>query len=479
MGRLDTYIVENNDDKKRFEKYLKTNGMLKAGVKVLNDITKKGYKAYVVGGAVRDIILGLDPHDIDIATNMPEVELEKMYKTYDIGQSKDFGIVVINVQGHQFEIAQFRQDGKYTDGRRPDSVKICLDFKDDAARRDFCFNAMGIDSSGNIIDHFDGKKDIKNKVLKTVGNPDDRFGEDHIRMMRAARFAPKLGFKIDPKTKDAMIKHAPKLDKVSKERVFDELWKAAEQTGDKFAETIKILDETGILKVILPELLKLKDFKEMEMHHPEAYAEGGKGTPFDHTMAALKKNKVKDPLVNLGILFHDIGKATSYKKVDGKHTFHGHAEEGKEIIDTIAKRLKMSNKHKDAILFAVMNHMKIHRGIDMKPSKIIKIVKDENWEVLKAVSYCDDRCRIGLYKKGEFEKIIDNMEKVTKKWGDKTAGTMVKVVDGSRVLKLTGERPSKLIGDIIKRVTDIAISKNIRSDKELDKLVLQVYGELK
>jgi len=479
MTRLSQHITENSDDKKRWITYLKTNAMLKAGVKILNDINKKGYKAYIVGGSVRDLFLDKEPHDIDIATNCPIDILDKMYKTYDIGKSKDFGIVVVKSGSYSFEIAQFRTDGTYSDGRRPDSVKICQDFKGDASRRDFCFNAMGIDADGNIVDYFDGKKDIKNKVVRTVGNPHDRFEEDRLRMMRAVRFSGKLGFDIEPKTKEAIKQNVHKLKDLSPERIKDELFKMASQSGNKFADTLAILDEVGMLGIILPELMKLKDFREVEEFHPEAYTSGGKGTPFDHVMAALRKNQIADPLINMSILLHDIGKGTTYANIDGKHTFHGHAEEAKDLIDTIAKRLKLPNKEKDAILFAAVNHMKMHSALDMKPSKIIALVKDENWELLKAVSMCDDSCRGILFNKRRFDDVIDGMEKITKKWGDKTAGTVVKVIDGQRVMQLTGLKPSKQVGDIIKQVTDIAINTNIKSDKELDKLVLQIYGEMK
>ncbi len=476
--RLTDYINEEVDGKKRFNEYLKTNGMLRAGVALLRDITKKGYKAYIVGGSVRDIILGHNPHDVDITTNMPVDELEKSYKTYDIGKSKDFGIVVVKKDGHDFEVAAFRTDGTYTDGRRPDSIKVCTDFKADASRRDLCFNAMGIDGEGNIIDYFDGQKDIKNKIVRTVGNPNDRFQEDYLRMIRTARFAGKLGFEIESETKDAIKKNVHKLKDLSVERIKDELWKMASQSGSKFADTIKILDDVGILKIILPEMMKLKDFQEQERWHPEAF-ETGKGTPFDHTMAALRKNKIKDPLVNMALLLHDIGKGVTYKSIDGKSSFHGHAKEASEIIDTIAKRLKLSNKEKDAILFATVNHMKMHKGAEMKPAKIIKLVKDKNWELLKLVSLCDDSCRTGLFDKAKFNKTIETMEKISAKWGSKTTGTTVKVIDGKRVLKLTGLRPSKLVGDIIKKVTEIVLSKGIKSDKEMDKLIMDVYKEMK
>ena len=357
MSRLQNYITENSDDKQRFNKYLKTNGMLKAGVEVIRKIEADGGKAWIVGGAVRDIIMGDNPHDVDIATSHPMEKLEKLFKTYDIGQSKDFGIVVVNHKGHQFEIAQLRADGKYTDGRRPDKVEFNVGLEGDMARRDLTFNAMAIDGEGNIIDHFGGKDAIKAKVIQTVGNPNDRFGEDHIRMMRAVRFAGKLGFDIESKTKDAIKQNKDKLMKVSMNRISDELWKMASQSGSKFADTIKILDEVGILELILPELMKLKDFKENPIHHPEAY-EDGKGSPFDHTMKALRKNKLADPLTNMAILFHDIGKGyTHATKADGSSSFYDHAKMAGEVIETIAKRLKLSNKVKNALRFSAVNHM--------------------------------------------------------------------------------------------------------------------------
>jgi len=479
MARLIQFLTEDN--KKRWMNYLKNSPMLRAGVKVLNTITSKGYESYLVGGAVRDIILGKSFKDADIATNAPVEELEKMFKTYDIGKNKDFGIVVTKVDGFQIEIAVYRADGKYLDGRRPESVSFNVDLKGDMSRRDLTINAMAIDKDGNIIDHFEGQKAIKDKVIQTVGNPFDRFEEDRLRLMRSARFAGKFGFDIEPNTKKAMSQMAHKLKDLAPERIKDELFNMASASGAKFADTIRILDDTGILNVILPELMKLKDFKEMEDYHPEAYtgSDRRKGTPFDHVMAALRKNQIADPLVNMGILLHDIGKGTTYANIDGKHTFHGHAEAAKDIIDTIAKRLKMSNKEKDALLFAAVNHMKIHIAYQMKPSKIIKLVNDENWEILKMVAYADAAARKGLFNQSEFDSLIDEMEAINKKWGEKITGTTIKIVDGNRVMTLTGLPSGKKVGMIIKKVTDEVLNKGIRSDKEIDDLIMKVYQETK
>ncbi len=478
--KFQKYLTETDDKeiKQRWNQYLQKNSMLKNGVDILNKINSYGYDAYIVGGGVRDIILGKEPHDIDISTNMPIEKLDTIFKTYDIGKSKDFGIVVVNQGGFQYEIAQFRSEKDYSDGRRPDHVEIVKDFKTDAARRDLTINAMAIDGEGNIIDHFNGKKAIKDKIIKTVGNPYDRFKEDKLRMMRACRFSSKFCFMIDPDTKKAIKDNKFGIKDIAIERVKDELVKMASLSGDKFANAITTLDEVGILDIILPEITKLKEFKETPKHHPEAYIDG-EGSTYDHTLAALRKNKLQDPIINLSILFHDIGKQLTYKKIGDKHTYYGHAQEGVELIDNIAKRLKLTNKEKDAIMFSMVNHMKLFKGNVMKPNKILKLVGDGNWGVLKQVSYCDDSCRIGLFDKKVFDDTINNMEKISKKWSDKLNDKKIKIIDGNKVMKLTGMKPSKSVGLVIKKVTDIIINKGIKDQKEIDKYIMRVYNELK
>jgi len=247
--RFKRYLAEAREMFKEWQKYVRDNKELTAAVGVLDKINKSGYKAYIVGGTVRDIILGnLKPHDIDIATNAPMDELGRMFKTFDIGKSRDFGIVVVRYGSFSFEVAQFRQDGKYKDGRRPEAVTISGSFEQDAARRDFTINAMGINASGEIIDYFDGRKDIQNKVLKTVGDPRERFGEDYLRMLRAPRFASKLGLEIEKGTEKAIQKLSTNIKELAPERIYDELVKAASQSGDKFADYIVQLDKLKLLK---------------------------------------------------------------------------------------------------------------------------------------------------------------------------------------------------------------------------------------
>lgn len=463
------FLNEEEMDKNRWEQYQTTNSMLAGGVDILKQITNHGYKAFIVGGSVRDIILGKSPKDVDIATNSPISELQKIFpKNYDIGKSKDFGIIAVKHKGHTYEIANFRKDGTYSNGRSPDEVKIVQDFKTDAGRRDFTMNAMGIDAEGHIIDHFDGLKDIKDKIIRTVGNPHDRFKEDNLRMMRVARFSSKLGFKIDKETKKAIEANKEGITKVSPERIREELMKMASQTGDKFADALQILDEVGILKIILPEIVKMKEFEHSKEDHPE-------GGVWQHTMEALKKNKVEDPLVNFAILLHDIGKTKTHKIIGGKHTYHHHPEEGVEIVNDIASKLKLSNDEKDAILFAMVNHMKFGNLFELRNSKLLAMVKNKNFNILKATTYADAASRQHLFDPKEWEAALKKVAEVEEKWGDVTAEKVGKLISGERVMKLTGLKPSRQVGEIIKNVTDYILQHDIKDEKEIDELIMKEY----
>ena len=458
---------------------MKDNKELMAAVNVLLKINKAGYKAYIVGGSVRDIVLGLKSKDVDIATNAPIEFLEKSFKTYDIGKSKDFGIVVAREGAFSFEIAQFRQDGKYKDGRRPESVTIAGSFEEDAARRDFTINAMGINAKGEIIDYFDGKKDVQNRVIRAVGDPRKRFGEDYLRMLRAPRFASRLGFDIEKGTEKAIKKLSTNIKELAPERVYDELLKAASQSGDKFADYILLLDKLKLLRIILPEVFNMKWYRENLQHHPETRGKGG--TVYSHVIEALRKSNSADPIKNLAILLHDVGKGRTLSIEDGLPRYLGHAEESIKLVNNIADRLKMSNKDREALVFGVGNHMKFHKLLQMRPSKIAKLVNDENWDVLTAVGQADEYARGEFFKHaGYFEKLIDKAVEIKNKYGMKRVNKTIKIVDGNRVMQLTGLKPGPKVGEIIRAVTDFVLDQGIDPDDavKIDDLIL-TYGKKK
>ena len=454
-------LTEEKIDQSRWNEYMSTEPSLKAAIEVLKKLESLGGEAYIVGGAVRDIVLGDKPHDIDIATNVPVDKISKVFKTHDIGQSRDFGIVTINHEGENFEVANFRTDGVYKDGRKPESVKIVLDFKTDAGRRDITINSMGIDKDGNIIDHFGGQEDIKNKVIRTVGNPNDRLEEDRLRMMRIVRFSSKLGFDIDPKTKEALKDFAPKIKDISIERITDELLKNASYGGEKFAKAIETLDEVGILKEILPEVTKLKEFEHTETSHPE-------GGVWRHTLEALKTSGSKDPLVNLGILLHDVGKALtrSYNE-KGIVQYLGHARDGADLVQEIGKRLRLSTKQIEALIFMVLNHMKIHDVLKMSNSKIAGLIRNENFDALIEVMKADAGARGRMFKKEDINKIMDKIADVKDKMKPTEWEQLKKLINGRKIMEMLDLKPGPKVGEIINSALEWAVDNDVKDAEQI------------
>jgi len=436
--------------------YVNRIPMLKIGVEILKKLEKYG-DAYIVGGAVRDIVIGnKEPDDIDIATNVPIKKIEELFESHDIGKNKDFGIVVITYKGFTYEIANFRRDGTYSDGRHPESVEIVMSFEDDAARRDFTINAMAIDSNGNVIDYFDGMNAIQNKVLKTVGDPEQRFKEDYLRMMRMARFASRLNYTIDKDSIEAVKKLANNITNVSSERILQEILKAAEQSGDRFAQYIEILYEANLLKYILPEIVNLKDMEHSLDVHPEG------PNVYDHVISAIRANDIATPIVNLAILLHDIGKLTTKTYVDGRAKYLGHAQAGISLIEEIASRLKMDNETKDALIFACENHMKLHDFLNMSNAKIFSLIKNKHWNVLYNVALADQKARGDLFSKQEWDKIIKKIEEVTLKYANTDfSNNLKKIVNGELVMKLKNLKPGPEVGKTINKTIDWILNNNI------------------
>lgn len=221
------------------------NTMVDTALDVIDILSKHG-EAYIVGGAVRDIIMGNVIHDVDISTNVSMNLIESEFKSHDIGKNKDFGIVVITHKSFIFEISNFRKDGVYSDSRRPDSVQLGVSFKEDTNRRDFTVNSIGVDKYGFIIDYHNGLEDIKNKVLRTVGKAEDRFEEDALRIIRAVRFASRFGYKIDKETELAIRNKRQLLENISRERIKDELVKTISYGSDKFARSLEYFRDLNL-----------------------------------------------------------------------------------------------------------------------------------------------------------------------------------------------------------------------------------------
>lgn len=454
----------------KWETYLLTNPILKKAVEVLKLLSIHG-TAYIVGGTVRDLLLNRIPKDIDICTNVPMELIEQMFPTHDIGANKDFGILVIEYKGEHFEIAQFRTDSIYSDHRRPDSVKIVDTFLEDSKRRDFTINAMAVDCDGNVIDYHEGLKDIKKHIIRTVGEPRKRFSEDDLRMLRAVRFANMLNMKIHKDTYETIQEYSPNITSVSQERITAEILRMASQTGKCFAKAIKLLKETYLLKYIIPEIDVMDQFEHGKTHHPE-------GNVYQHTLAALKENQNQNVLINMSILYHDIGKPDTFEFKDGKHTFHQHDQIGAKIIENLSKKRRWSKELTECMAFCAKNHMKIHDIRKMKNSKIIKMMNNKYFDYLVNVSICDDRCRKGVYKEEHTINMLKKISDVVYDGSNNDPLTEIKkVVSGKRVMKVRGIiKPCKEIGDIIKKTVTWIADENIdlNNIEEIEKYIKDI-----
>jgi len=450
--------------------------LMNVAIDYLCMLNNLGYDAYIVGGAVRDKLRGMEVYDVDVATNCPMHVLEKNLNTHDIGKSKDFGILLVLYKKYQFETAQFRTESGYSDGRRPDKVKIADNILSDLSRRDFTVNAMALDKDGIIIDPFGGQKDLQNKLIRSVGNPMARFDEDRLRMIRAARFGAMEGFSIERDTRLAIRRLAFFIDRVSKERVRMELVKAADlsKPGKEFAKFIQLLDRLNLLSKILPEVHAMKYFKQDLTHHPEAPDTLG------HTLKAIELLEFKPWQSKIATLFHDIGKTRTFDdQKEGKtFTYYRHEIESANLTRQICERLKFSSYHTEQLIFAVENHMKFQRLASMKPSKVARIVNSPHFETLVDVCYADEFARREKFiKKEEFQAALNRAYEVKEKWENRVINSNITLVSGKLIMEVLGIRPGKSVGRVKRIVEDAIINQDIDPDdtKTIHDIILKAF----
>ncbi|MGA0111796.1 MAG: CCA tRNA nucleotidyltransferase, partial [Chthoniobacterales bacterium] len=321
-----------------------------AATDIARRLQQAGHTAYFAGGCVRDELLGLDPHDYDIATSAKPDEVQKLFPhTQAVGAH--FGVILVMEHGRAFEVATFRSDHEYIDGRRPEMVTFSTP-EEDAARRDFTINGMFHDPvAGRFIDFVGGREDLKSKLLRAIGDPAARFREDKLRLLRAVRFAARFGYEIDPATWDALRAHAADIHAVSAERIREELVKILAHPSR--VRGFDLLDQSGLLKEILPEIEALKGCEQPAQFHPE-------GDVFVHTRAMLELLPPDAPAnLALSVLFHDIGKPPTfrYHADEDRIRFSGHDRVGAAMTEKLMERVRFSRHDIDRVTEAVRQHM--------------------------------------------------------------------------------------------------------------------------
>jgi len=423
---------------------------------LLQEIQKFGGESYIVGGAVRDSVLGITPHDVDIATNVPMHVLENNFPTYDLGKNKSFGVIGIKYLDETFEVAQFRTESDYSDGRHPDKVLFTNTLQEDVSRRDFTINALAADMFGEIIDHVGGLNDIRSRIIRTVGNPSLRFNEDHLRMIRAVRFATRFNFVLEFDTMQAIRANANKILSVSPERIWQEVWKAASY-GKSFANFITLLDTVDLLRYIFPDIYIMKHgrFPHAAIHHPE-------GDTYSHTMKCIEYRNSFSPLRNIILLFHDVGKIKTYVYEDGKHTYHGHESAGLPIIDNVCDQYRVDNETRECMKFCTQEHMIFKQLPKIRSSKAFELYQNKFFNILKEICEADDLCR-GLENSiaewYELEKFIEGLDVKYKSHTFKKA--FHEIINGGVVMNMRGIPPGPQIGNVINNTFQWILDNNI------------------
>jgi putative nucleotidyltransferase with HDIG domain len=324
-----------------------------------------GYQAFLVGGCVRDLLLGIEPKDYDVATDAtPEQVLEIYPNAQRVGAH--FGVVLVHEGDAHVEVATFRSDHNYVDGRRPSHVSFEDDPKQDVIRRDFTINALLLNpSTGEVIDYVGGKEDLKIGLVRAIGNPESRFREDHLRLLRAVRFAARLNFEIEIETQAAIVRLHPLINDVSTERVRDELVRILTEGGAR--RGLEMLLRSNLLKELLPEVAAMKGVQQPPQFHPE-------GDVWTHTLMMLEGLHNPSPTLALGVLLHDVGKPPTFRVAD-RIRFDGHVEAGVEIARSILTRLRFSNDQIDQVLALVANHMKFKDAPGMRESTLKRFLR--------------------------------------------------------------------------------------------------------
>lgn len=448
--------------------------MRKQAVKIVEILNKAGYEALLVGGCVRDILMGKEPKDYDIVTSAKPYEVEKLLsKTIPVG--KQFGVIKVLEAGHEFEIATFRKDLEYQDGRRPKGI-IFAEARDDAQRRDFTINGLFLDpypkirekhelkgaivkkfKEGLVIDYVGGLSDLKKKIIRFIGNPKERIAEDNLRILRAVRFKNVLKFKYDLKTQNAVKKLSRKIRNVSAERVREELNSMLRLENKE--EAIENLSKLGVLKYILPEVENTKGVKQPKIYHKE-------GDVFRHTLDCLKALPSDAALtLSWGVLLHDIGKPYTASKDKKRIRFNGHAKYGAKLSYKICRRLKFSSIETQEITWLVQNHMILGDIPKMRIAKKRRWLHDHRFKYL-----------LGLLKVdalGTKPHDLSLYHKLKRMWKRELKRPLPpkKLVTGNDIMSEFNLSPGPKIGELLEIAYDAQLEKKFKTKKQGLKLL--------
>ena len=429
---------------------------LSTAIQISARLREHGYQAWLVGGCVRDLVLKREPQDYDIATDArPDQLLELFPRAQLVGAQ--FGVVLVD----GVEVATFRSDHSYQDGRHPGEVKFETDPKQDVLRRDFTINALLLDPAnlnGAVIDFVGGLADLQAGIIRAIGDPEQRFEEDHLRMLRAVRFAARFGFEIDPGTMAAIQKLHQRIVRISPERVRDELVRILTEGAPR--RGFELLDASGLLADILPEVAVMKGVQQPPEFHPE-------GDVWTHTLIMLEGLRDPTPTLALGVLLHDVGKPGTFRIAE-RIRFDGHVELGERIARDILTRLRFSNADNDQVIALISNHMRFSHVTEMRDSKLKRMLRMDRFEEHLELHRLDCASSHGH---------LDNYQFAKAKFEESPPEVLrpPRLLSGDD-LKEAGYRPGPAFSLMLEAVEDAQLDGKIHTKEEALDLVRSTFG---
>lgn len=415
-------------------------------------LREAGFRSLLAGGCVRDGILNVAPKDYDVASDARPEEVARLFpKCVGIGAA--YGVQIVVLPEGSFEVTTFRSDGPYTDGRHPDHVAF-TDEIGDAQRRDFTVNAMFFDpASGAVLDYVGGLEDMRNKCLRAVGNAHARFAEDHLRLLRAVRFAARLGYDIEAETAKAIRETAPRVSDTSAERIRDEIVKMLTEGHARAA--LVLLDELGLLSCVLPEIACMKGVQQPPEFHPE-------GDVFQHTLLMLDLMREPAPELALAVLLHDVGKPET-QTFEDRIRFNYHDKAGARIAEALCRRWRFSNDATEQIAWLVQNHMRLEAAPSMRPSKLKRFVRGPWFAQLMEL------CRLDCLASHKSLSTIDWIQRYLDEMPPEVLKP-VPLLGGADLIEM-GYRPSPLFSVILRIVEDEQLEGRVSTREEARRFV--------
>jgi poly(A) polymerase len=438
------------------------NGRQQANA-ICETLQRRGYQALLAGGCVRDVLLGREPADYDVATDAtPERVLELFPE--GVGVGAQFGVVLVPREGIHTEVATFRSDVSYSDGRHPDAVVYSKTPQEDVQRRDFTINGMLMRyDTGEILDYVGGQSDLRAGVIRAIGDPLRRFREDKLRMLRAVRFAARLRFAVAPETFAAIKNYAAEITQVSAERIREELTKLLTEGAAKHGFTL--LDESGLLQEVLPEISKMKGVEQPPQYHPE-------GDVWLHTLLMLEGLPAGAPAtLAWGVLLHDVGKPATFRsaaETGDRIRFDGHVDQGLEIAGSICRRLRFSGDDMEQILSLVANHMKFKDAEKMRASTLKRFVRLPRFDEHLALHRLDVLSS---------NRRLESYDFVTRFIAETPAAEVrpQRILTGDDLLRM-GYEPGPQFSEILRAVEDAQLEGQIENLPEAESYVRQNFA---